>query len=162
MSAYEQLATLERGRLYSFSAWASSIVPSGAGVYTIWDNDGRLIYVGMSGRGLTRNDVTAMQKSGERRGLVQRLASHASGRRSGDQFNVYVADRLVLPQLSQNEIERIAEGENGLFDGLIKDYIAAHLSYRFIVVEDGQAASQIEAEIKAGALSVGKPLLNPG
>jgi len=29
-------------------------------------------------------------------------------------------------------------------------------------VEDGQAASQIEAEIRAGALSVGKPLLNPG
>ena len=78
MSAYGQLAPLERGRLYSFSAWASSIVPSGAGMYTIWDNDGRLIYVGISGRGLIRNDVTAMQKSGERRGLVQRRATHAS------------------------------------------------------------------------------------
>ena len=72
------MAPLERGRLYSFSAWASSIVPSGAGMYTIWDNDGRLSYVGISGRGLIRNDVTAMQKSGERRGLVQRRAPHAS------------------------------------------------------------------------------------
>ena len=78
MSAYGQLAPLERGRLYSFSAWASSIVPSGAGMYTIWDNAGRLIYVGISGRGLIRTDVTAMQKRGERRGLVQRRSTHAS------------------------------------------------------------------------------------
>ena len=156
------MAALEHGPLYSFSEWFSNLVPPGAGVYTIWDDTGQFIYVGMSGRGLTKEDVARLQESGERRGLVERLASHASGRRSGDQFNVYVADRLVLPRLTEDEIRRIADGENALFDNLIRDFIAAYLSYRFIVVEDGQAASDIEAEIKAGVLSAGKPMLNPG
>tara|TARA_Y100000588_G_scaffold367561_2_gene434424 strand:+ start:2847 stop:3350 length:504 start_codon:yes stop_codon:yes gene_type:complete len=162
MTTEERRAALEHGPLYSFSEWASFVVPPGAGVYTIWDDEGRFIYVGMSGRGLTRDDVAAMKESGERRGLVQRLASHASGRRSGDQFCVYVADRLVLPRLTEDEIRRIAEGENALFDNLIRDYIAANLAYRFIVTDDGKEASDIEVEIKAGVLSAGKPLLNPG
>ncbi len=138
------------------------MVPPGAGVYTVWDDQGQFIYVGMSGRGLTRDDVIAMKESGERRGLVQRLGSHASGRRSSDQFCVYVADRLVLPELTEEDIRRIAKGEKALFDNLIKDYIAVHLLYRFVVTEDGQTASGIEAEVKTGVLSAGKPLLNPG
>src|SRR5215471_5620178 len=45
-------------------------------------------------------------------GLYTRLHSHASGRRSGDQFCVYVADRLVLPSLSQEEIASIASARH--------------------------------------------------
>jgi hypothetical protein len=43
-------------------------------------------------------------------GIYTRLQSHASGRRSGDQFSVYVADRLVLPTLSHDDINAIALG----------------------------------------------------
>jgi hypothetical protein len=43
-------------------------------------------------------------------GIYTRLLSHASGRRSGDQFCVYVADRLVLPTLSPENIAAIASG----------------------------------------------------
>ncbi len=63
----------------------------GAGVYTIWHEDGRFIYVGMSGRGITKDTATRNTPFG----IYIRLRSHASGRRSGDQFCVYVAGRLV-------------------------------------------------------------------
>jgi hypothetical protein len=72
----------------------------GAGVYTIWDNDGRFIYDGMSGRGITAETV----RRNSPLGIYTRLHSHASGRRSADQFCVYVADRLVLPTLSQEDM----------------------------------------------------------
>jgi hypothetical protein len=50
----QQLADLAHGSAYSFRDWPNSAVPMfGAGVYTIWHNDGRFIYVGMSGRGMT-------------------------------------------------------------------------------------------------------------
>jgi hypothetical protein len=46
------------------------------------------VYVGVAGR----NPRGA--------GLASRLRSHASGRRSGDQFCGYVADQYVLPELT--------------------------------------------------------------
>ena len=37
----------------------------------------------------------------EAKWLWTRLGSHASGRRSGDQFNVYICDRFVVPALTR-------------------------------------------------------------
>jgi hypothetical protein len=92
------IADLTRGPAYSFADWPNPLVPKfGAGVYTIWHKDGRFIYVGMSGRGMTAET----RRRNTPQGTYTRLQSHASGRRSGDQFCVYVADRLVLPTLSQ-------------------------------------------------------------
>jgi hypothetical protein len=50
MSLSDQHVTeLSRGAAYSFADWPNSSVPAfGAGVYTVWHNDGRFIYVGMS------------------------------------------------------------------------------------------------------------------
>ena len=49
---------LSRGVARQFADWPDRTVPVfGAGVYTIWDNDGRFIYVGMSGRGITAETV---------------------------------------------------------------------------------------------------------
>jgi hypothetical protein len=71
---------------YPFSEWPNPEVPTfGAGVYTIWHHDGRFIYVGMSGRGMTAD--TAHRNKPQ--GIYTRLKSHASGRRSGDQFCIY-------------------------------------------------------------------------
>jgi len=71
---------------YRFSEWPNPKVPTfGAGVYTIWHRDGRFIYVGMSGRGMTAGTVYRDKPLG----IYTRLKSHASGRRSGDQFCVY-------------------------------------------------------------------------
>ena len=47
---------LSRGVARPFADWPDPSVPVfGAGVYTIWDNDGRFIYV--SGRGITAETV---------------------------------------------------------------------------------------------------------
>jgi hypothetical protein len=103
------IADLSRGAAYSFRDWPNLAAPVfGAGVYTVWHGDGRFIYVGMSGRGITLE--TARRNTPQ--GIYTRLQSHASGRRSGDQFCVYVADRLVLPALTQDDIAAIASGRH--------------------------------------------------
>jgi hypothetical protein len=69
-----------------------SVPKVAAGVYSVWEN-GRLIYVGMSGRGLAAEDIDAPDEPVKAKGLWTRLDSHASGRKSGDQFCVYICDR---------------------------------------------------------------------
>ena len=53
---------------------------------------------------------------------MDRIASHASGRFSGDQFAVYVANRYVVPELKAVELPLFASGELSL-DALTKAYI---------------------------------------
>ena len=137
---------LGAGEDYLFADWPNPNVPRfGAGVYTIWHADKRFIYVGMSGRGIT--DQTAIRNSPL--GLYTRLASHASGRRSGDQFCVYVADRLVLQTLSHADIAAISSGEHQM-DAFVRRYIHENLRYRFQMVPDGATGYRIEAAIKNG------------
>jgi hypothetical protein len=81
--------------------------------------------VGIAGRGL---DLTIEHK--RTRGVRDRLDSHWWGRRSGDQFAVYVCDRLVLPQLTPSQISQIAAGDLSL-DALTRVYIHQHLSYPY-------------------------------
>src|SRR5262245_50877131 len=96
--------TLTAGALYWFRDWPNEAVPRfGAGVYTIWHADRRFIYVGMSGRNITSDSKPGRSPHG----LYTRLKSHSGGRRSGDQFCVYVADRLVLGFLTPEEIEDV-------------------------------------------------------
>jgi hypothetical protein len=153
----EVVTALSRGEAYSFSAWPNSAVPTfGAGVYTIWHRDGLLIYVGMSGRG-----ITSTVRRNKPEGIHTRLKSHASGRRSGDQFCVYVADRLVLPTLSHDDITAIASGRHQM-DAFVRRYIHENLLYRFVMLTDATAAYAIEKAIKSGAWGHGCPLLNPG
>ena len=99
------LDVLERGSRYPFAVWPVEVVPSvAAGIYAIW-RGAQLVYVGMSGRGWSAEDIRSRLVLGQKKkGLFDRLASHASGRRSGDQFCVYVCDRLVLPGLTVEEI----------------------------------------------------------
>ena len=59
MSDEQLLQALEAGPCQRFSDWPNQSVPKdAAGVYTVWE-DGRLIYVGMSGRALTSDDIDA-------------------------------------------------------------------------------------------------------
>jgi hypothetical protein len=159
MELATHLATeLGEGATHSFASWPNSLVPNfGAGVYTIWHQDGRFIYVGMSGRGITTDTV----RRNTPQGIYTRLQSHASGRRSGDQFCVYVADRLVLPALSQEDVAAIAAGRHQM-DAFVRRYIHENLSYRFVVLPDGAAAYAVETTIKNGGWGHGRPFLNPG
>jgi hypothetical protein len=103
LSADEAMKELARGALHRFSDWPNETVPKvAAGVYSIWMGRGEtLVYVGMSGRSATEEKLAAARTGKKASGLHTRLASHWAGRRSGDQFVVYVADRLVLPPTAQ-------------------------------------------------------------
>jgi hypothetical protein len=142
---------LENGPLHRFAEYATliDVIPgSGAGVYTIWDDAGGLVYAGIAGR----------NPAGK--GLASRLRSHASGRRSGDQFCVYVADHYVMPELSREQIEAIRDSRLSM-DALVRDKIHAAFGFRFIVVDDYATAIQVENSVKSGRLKAGRPRLNP-
>ncbi|MBE1586766.1 hypothetical protein ACFPOI_51370 [Nonomuraea angiospora] len=152
---------LQDGPLYKFSEWPNHQVPRlAAGVYTVWRED-ELLYAGMSGRAMKQEQLVATP--GQARaavGLWTRLKAHASGRRSGDQFSVYVCDRFVVPVLTPHQQAEIGHGHLSL-DQLTRDYIHEHLGYRFLICRDGAEASEIERAVRAGSLEAGLPYLNP-
>jgi hypothetical protein len=142
---------LECGPLHRFADYATltEVIPgSGAGVYTIWDDAGGLVYAGIAGR----------NPAGK--GLASRLRSHASGRRSGDQFCVYVADHYVLPDLTREQIEAIRDSRLSM-DALVREKIHRSFGFRLVVVHDYATAIQVENAIKSGRLRAGRPRLNP-
>ena len=143
------------GHLHTFNSWPVTAVPKGPpGVYAIWKGI-EFLYVGISWREPT------LTSSGMSRGLWGRLDSHASGRRSGDQFCIYVCDRFVLGELTNEQIQEITAGRGSL-DSLTRDFIRSHLSYRFVNTSTGAQARAIEAEIRRNGLNGhGRPLLNP-
>lgn len=91
---------------------------------------------------------------------MTRLSSHASGRRSGDQFNVYICDRFVVPALTAGQQRDIGEGKL-LLDQMTKDFIRGHFSYRFAVYPNGAEALAAERDVRAGQSPAGRPYLNP-
>jgi hypothetical protein len=152
---------LAAGPLFRFADWPNDQVPRrAAGVYTVW-RAGEFLYVGMSGRGAQREDfvVDSSQRS-PAKGLWTRLNSHASGRRSGDQFNLYICDRFIVPALTGVQQRETAHGLL-LLDQLTKSFIRDHLGYRFTVYGDGAEALAVERTVRAGALPAGRPYLNP-
>ena len=154
------LAELRDGPLYRFADWPNPAVPNGRiGVYTVWHGD-QLFYVGMAGRAIGPSSDTSGPAPAKLTGLRSRLASHASGRRSGDQFCVYVFDRLVLPRLSSQQIQDAAQGQLSL-DGLTRQLIRQSLSYRFTLLSDAATARAVERDIQRDGLVGQPPLLNP-
>jgi hypothetical protein len=99
---------LAAGPLFRFADWPNDQVPRrAAGLYTVWRAD-EFIYPGMSGRGAQREDfVVGSGRSSQAKGLWTRLNSHASGRRSGDQFNIYICDRFIVPALTSAQQREI-------------------------------------------------------
>lgn len=150
-----QFTELEYGPLCSFADWPNrKIIGEVVGVYTVWQG-ATFLYVGISGK-------TVTEQSDDRKkdkGLFKRLNSHASGRRGGDQFCLFVCDRLILPTLTSQKLENVGRGTLSL-DSRTQTFIRDHLSYRFVPVTLIQKAKKIEDLIKAGALSIGKPVLN--
>lgn len=76
----------------------------------------RLIYVGMSGHNMKPGDTEAPDEPKKAKGLFTRRQSHANGRRSGDQFCVYVYGRLIVPALTRTQQEQIGQGNLILHD----------------------------------------------
>lgn len=146
---------LESGPSHWFRDWPATTLNAGPpGVYTIW-NGLEFLYVGMSY--IHRDSTTNPQA----KGVFGRLASHASGRRSGDQFCVYICDRFVVPSLESHHMVALANGER-ILDQRTKRFIHDHLSYRVIATETGADARALELHIRRQGLPTsGRPLINP-
>jgi len=141
---------------FKFKNWPNPNIPQvAAGVYVIWQDE-ELLYAGMSGR-----EIEKAIKAGKKKyGLVTRLASHASGRLSGDQFCVYVANRMVIPELKQSELNKFRDGTVTL-DQMTKKFIRTKLEYQYLLVDRSQDAYDLESHCRSGAIFGRKPLLNP-
>ena len=136
------LDELRSGPLHQFRDWprAKGLVPETSGVYTIWDRTGQFLYAG-------RSDS-----------LRTRLNSHWLGNRANDQFNVYIADRILLVTLTPDQVTQVGAGKLR-FDGLIRKYIRTNLDFRFCQTNDARA---LEETIRAGRWPFGRtPTLNP-
>ena len=151
LDGYDLSALFESSiRPISFSEDPRKHIPNkGSIIYSVWDKDEKFIYIGISG----------LQKSLEKRSPLSRMISHASGRRSGDQFCIYIHDFYVIPKL-------IAKGEYslsvGVLDKLTKEFIQTNLSYRFAGFETDKSdeiVRSLENQIKSGAFGF-SPLLN--
>lgn len=73
---------------------------------------------------------------------------------------MYVCDRFVVPSLSDEEQAQIGDGVLSL-DVLTRQYIRGHFEYRYVTLGNGKDAYALERELQRGALTVGKPFLNP-
>ena len=141
---------------FRFRDWPKASIPEvAAGVYAVWRDTGELVHMGMSGRGMETRAT-----AGKRFGLWTRIASHASGRLSGDQFCVYVANRYVVPELKTMELPLFASGELNL-DALTKRYITEHFSYSFALTASSREAHDLERAARRGLTFGVKPTLNP-
>lgn len=89
----------------------------------------------MAGAELSQEKIDNAVAKSKKSGLRARLGSHASGYRSGDQFNIYFGDIYVLKQLNQSDIAAISQRKIS-FDSLIKSYIHKNLSYRYLVTQN--------------------------
>ena len=142
---------------YRFSEWPNTEIPLiTAGLYVIWD-DKQLIYCGMSGREIEKYKYSNSKK---KYGLINRLNSHASGRLSGDQFCVYVANKIVIPSLEPELLEHFIDGTMNL-DRLTKRYVHDRLEYQYALVESSAEAFAAENLCRNGTVLGVKPYLNP-
>ena len=142
MSLEQLWDELNQQSVHRFVDWPNKEVPKGKpGVYLIYQ-EGRWIYIGMSFKN-----------------LQGRLSQHASGRRSGDQFCVYVGDRLVMSKLSIDQMKGVFSGEFSL-DDAIKEFVRSKLSYRYLLVVDDPTARALERHGLEKAKGQGVELLN--
>ena len=151
----EEISHLFDGPEYSFQSRPDDPIPdSCAGVYTIWEGE-RFLYVGIAGRDLTKPSKSKV------RGLKQRLRTHWKGGLGGDQFAVYVFERITAPQLKPSQLKAMGKGELTLIE-LNQDYIQNRLSFRFIETPNYARAMKIEKLLKKGEFqNRPKPFLNP-
>ena len=89
-----------------------------------------------------------------------RLESHAKGRLSGDQFNVYVANRFVVPSLTAEQQSQMSAGSLTL-DILTRQFIHQYFQYQYLIVDHSKEAFTLEKKCQGGEIFGQKPLLNP-
>ncbi len=126
-------------------------IPSwGSIIYTVFLDSTEYIYVGIGG---------LAGKTAQNRNPRSRIMQHSQGRRSGDQFCIYIQDFYVIPEL----IGLKYTPKKGFLDLLTKQFIQSRLTYRYLVVQtedSDQVVRQLERELQRDQYGHGVPLLN--
>ena len=138
-------------RLRAFSTSNIAEVPAfGSIIYTVFLDGTDFIYVGIGGlAGATVKD----------RNPRSRIIQHAQGRRSGDQFCIYIQDFYVIPAI----ISMPYEPKKGYLDTLTKEFIQSRLTYRYLVIQtedSDKVVRRLERELQNNEHGFGTPLLN--
>ena len=77
-----------------------------------------------------------------------------------DQFNVYVANRFVVPSLTAEQQSQMSTGLLTL-DVLTRQFIHQYFQYQYLIVDHSKEAFAIERLCQAGYIFNQKPYLNP-
>ena len=137
--------------LRAFSTSNIAEVPAfGSIIYTVFLDGTDYIYVGIGGlAGATVQD----------RNPRSRIIQHAQGRRSGDQFCIYIQDFYVIPSIINTQYTP----KKGYIDMLTKEFIQKRLSYRYLVVQSDDSdkiVRRLERELQSNEHGFGVPKLN--
>ena len=137
--------------LIPFSTSNINHIPEfGSILYTVFFDRKEFIYVGIGG--LSGSNVL-------QRNPRSRIIQHAQGRRSGDQFCIYIQDFYVIPLLFADKYVP----KKGYLDELTKEFIQKRLTYRYIVFQtddSDKVVRKFEREIQSNEHGHGLPKLN--
>ena len=137
--------------LRQFNTGNITDVPSwGSIIYTVFLDSTEYIYVGIGG---------LAGKTAQDRNPRSRIIQHSQGRRSGDQFCIYIQDFFVIPQL----IGKDYTPKKGYLDQLTKEFIQSRLTYRYLVIQTEDSDVEVrrmERELQRDLHGHGNPRLN--
>jgi len=137
--------------LQQFNTKNINHIPSfGSIIYTVFLDQAEFIYVGIGG---------LSGKSVQERNPRSRIIQHAQGRRSGDQFCIYIQDFYVIPSIINTQYT----AKKGYLDTLTKEFIQKRLSYRYLVVQTDDSdkiVRRLERELQNNEHGFGVPKLN--
>jgi hypothetical protein len=122
----------------------------GSILYTVFLDQKEFIYVGIGG---------LSGKSAKERNPRSRIIQHSQGRRSGDQFCIYIQDFYVIPSI----INKNYEPKKGYLDALTKEFIQTRLTYRYLVLQtddSDKVVRRLERELQSNQYGHGVPKLN--
>ena len=141
----------ESVELQEFSTKNIDHIPTyGSIIYTVFLDRSEFIYVGIGG---------LSGKSVKERNPRSRIIQHAQGRRSGDQFCIYIQDFYVIPSIINNEYTP----KKGYLDTLTKEFIQSRLTYRYLVLQtedSDKIVRRLERELQSDVHGFGVPKLN--
>jgi hypothetical protein len=122
----------------------------GSILYAVFLDRTEFIYIGIGGLS------GANAKSRDPR---SRIRQHTQGRRSGDQFCIYIQDFYVIPDLIRTDYTP----KKGHLDELVRNFIQSRLSFRFVVFQtddSDQIVRRLEREIQSGQRQNRLPTIN--
>ena len=137
--------------LLPFSLESIRQIPEfGSILYAVFLDKTEFIYIGIGGLS------GASAKSRDPR---SRIRQHTQGRRSGDQFCIYIQDFYVIPDLIRSDYTP----RKGHLYELVRDFIQSRLSFRFVVFQtddSDQIVRRLEREIQSGQHQNQLPTIN--